>query len=86
MLDIISFKLNGNASKRRRRRAKSNHDFKMVDAFDTCLYNFKYRYTGRHMAVAPFKFLPLFRKPKNANIPKRSGVRVMVVDCSKYFP
>ena len=37
------------------------------------------------MAVTPFKFLPLFRKPKNAEIPKRSGVRVVVVDCSNNF-
>ena len=28
----------------------------------TC--RFKYRYIGRHMAVTPFKFPPLFRKPK----------------------
>ena len=37
------------------------------------------------MAVTPFKFPPLFRKPKNAEIPKRSGVRVVVVDCSNNF-
>ena len=37
------------------------------------------------MAVAPFKFPPLFRKPKNVEIPKRSGVRVVVVDTSSNF-
>ena len=33
----------------------------------------------RHMAVTPFKFLPLFRKPENAKTFKRSGVRVVVM-------
>ena len=37
------------------------------------------------MAVTPFKFLPLFRKPKNVEIPKRLGVRAVVVDCSNNF-
>ena len=36
----------------------------MRDAYDTYLYKFKYRYIGRHMAVTPFKFPVLFRKPK----------------------
>ena len=35
------------------------------------------------MAVTPFKFLPLFRKPKNVEIPKRLGVRAVLVDSSK---
>ena len=30
------------------------------------------------MAVTPFKFPPLFRKPKNVEIPKRLGVRAML--------
>ena len=50
----------------------------MRDAYDTYLYKFKYRYIGRHMAVTPFKFPPLFRKPKNVEIPKRLGVRAVV--------
>ena len=37
------------------------------------------------MAVAPFKFPPLFRKPKNVEIPKRLGVRAVVVDSSNNF-
>ena len=37
------------------------------------------------MAVTPFKFLPLFRKPTNVEIPKRLGVRVVVVDSSNNF-
>ena len=37
------------------------------------------------MAVTPFKFLPLFRKPKNVEIPKRLGVRVEVLDSSNIF-
>ena len=32
------------------------------------------------MAVTSFKFPPLFRKPKNVEIPKRLGVRAVVVD------
>ena len=64
---------------------ESNHDFKMCDAFDTYLKKFKYRYIGRHMAVTPFKFPPVFRKPKNVEIPKRLGVRVVVVDSSNNF-
>ena len=46
---------------------------------------FKYKYIGRHMAVTPFKFPPLFRKPKNVEIPKRLGVRAVVVDSSNNF-
>ena len=39
------------------------------------------------MAVAPFKFPPpLFRKPKNVEIPKRLGVRAVVVVSSNNFP
>ena len=34
------------------------------------------------MAVTPFKFPTLFRKPKNVEIPKRLGVRAVVVDSS----
>ena len=34
------------------------------------------------MAVTRFKFPPLFRKPKNVEVPKRLGVRAMVVDSS----
>ena len=37
------------------------------------------------MAVTPFKFPPLFRKPKLAEIPKRLGVRAVVVDSSNNF-
>ena len=37
------------------------------------------------MAVTPFKFPPLFRKPKNVEIPKRLGVRPVVVDSSNNF-
>ena len=37
------------------------------------------------MAVTPFKFPPLFRKPKNDKISKRSGVRLVAVDCSFFF-
>ena len=32
------------------------------------------------MAFTPFKFPLLFRKPKNVEIPKRLGVRAVVVD------
>ena len=38
------------------------------------------------MAVTPFELLPLFRKPKNVEIPKRLGVRAVVVDSSSKFP
>ena len=37
------------------------------------------------MAVTPFKFPPHFRKPKNVEIPKRLGVRAVVVDSSNNF-
>ena len=37
------------------------------------------------MAVTPIKFPPLFRKPKNVEIPKRLGVRTVVVDSSNSF-
>ena len=37
------------------------------------------------MAVTPFKFPPLFRRPKNVEIPKRLGVRSVVVDSSNNF-
>ena len=37
------------------------------------------------MAVTPFEFPPLFRKPKNVEIPKRLGVRAVVVDSSNHF-
>ena len=37
------------------------------------------------MAVTPFEFPPLFRKPKKVNIPKRLGVRAVVVDSSNNF-
>ena len=37
------------------------------------------------MAVTPFKFPPLFRKPKNVEIPKRLGVRAVVADSSNNF-
>ena len=37
------------------------------------------------MAVTPFKFTPLFRKPKNIEIPKRLGVSTVVVDSSNNF-
>ena len=37
------------------------------------------------MAVTPFEFPPLFRKPKNVEIPKRLEVRALVVDTSNNF-
>ena len=37
------------------------------------------------MAVTPFKFLQLFRTSKNVEIPKRLGVRAVVVDYSNNF-
>ena len=37
------------------------------------------------MTVTPFKLPPLFRKPKNVEIPKRLGVRAVVVDSSNNF-
>ena len=37
------------------------------------------------MAVTSFKFPPLFRKPKNVEIPKGLGVRAVVVDHSNNF-
>ena len=37
------------------------------------------------MAVTPFELPPLFRKPKNVEIPKRLGVRAVVVDSSNNF-
>ena len=37
------------------------------------------------MAVTPFKFTPLFRKPKNVEISKRLGVRAVIVDASNNF-
>ena len=37
------------------------------------------------MADTSFKFPPLFRKPKNVEIPKRLGVRAVVVDSSNNF-
>ena len=37
------------------------------------------------MAFTPFKFLPLFRKPKIVEILKRLGVRAVVVDSSNNF-
>ena len=40
---------------------------------------------GRHMAVTPFKFPPLFRKPKNVEVPKRLWVRAVIVDSSNIF-
>ena len=37
------------------------------------------------MAVTPFKFPPLFRKPKTVESPKRLGVRAVVVASSNNF-
>ena len=37
------------------------------------------------MAVTSFKFTPLFRKPKIVEIPKRLGVRAVVVDSPNNF-
>ena len=37
------------------------------------------------MAVTPFEFPPLIRKPKNVEISKRLGVRAVVVDSSNNF-
>ena len=37
------------------------------------------------MAITPFKFPPLYRKPKNVKNSKRLGVRAMEVDYSNNF-
>ena len=37
------------------------------------------------MAVSPFKFLILFRKPKHVKIPKRLGIRAVVEDSPNNF-
>ena len=37
------------------------------------------------MAVTPFKFPPPFQKAQNVEIPKRLGVRAVVVDPSNNF-
>ena len=37
------------------------------------------------MAVTPFELPPLFRMPKNVEIPKRLGVRAVVVDSLNNF-
>ena len=37
------------------------------------------------MAVTPFRLPPLFRKPKNVEIPKRLWVRAVVVASSNNF-
>ena len=37
------------------------------------------------MAVTQFKFPPLFRKPKNVEIPKRLGVRAVDIEFSNNF-
>ena len=37
------------------------------------------------MAVTPFKFPLLFRKPENDKISKRSGVRLVAAACSNLF-
>ena len=37
------------------------------------------------MAVTPFKFPPLFRKPKNFEILEKLAVRAVVVDSSNNF-
>ena len=37
------------------------------------------------MAVTPFKFPPLFRKPKNVEIPMRLGVMAVAVAPSNNF-
>ena len=37
------------------------------------------------MAATPFKSPPLFRKHKNVEIPKRLGLRAVVVDSSNNF-
>ena len=37
------------------------------------------------MAVTPFEFPLLFRKPKNVEIPKRLGVRAVIVYSSNNF-
>ena len=37
------------------------------------------------MAVTPFEFPPLFKKPKNVEIPKTLGVRAVEVDSSNNF-
>ena len=37
------------------------------------------------MAVTPFNFPPLLRKPKTVEIPKRLGVRAVVVESSNNF-
>ena len=37
------------------------------------------------MAVTPFKFPPLFRKPKNVGFPKRLGVKAVVEDSNNFL-
>ena len=37
------------------------------------------------MAVTPFEFPPLFRKPNNVEIPKRLGVRAVDVEFFNNF-
>ena len=37
------------------------------------------------MAVTPFEFPRLFRKPKNDEFSKKSGVWLVAIDCSNYF-
>ena len=59
--------------------------FKCVMLLTLTCRNLKYRCIGRHMAVTPFKFPPHFRKPTNIEIPKRLGVRAVVVDSSNNF-
>ena len=49
------------------------------------IVRFEVRHIGSHRAVTQFEFPPLFRKPKNAEIPKRLGVRAVVVDSSNNF-
>ena len=37
------------------------------------------------MAVTPFEFRPLFKKPKNVEIPKRLGARAVIEKFSNNF-
>ena len=37
------------------------------------------------MAVTPFKFPPLFRKPKNVGFLKRLGVKAVVEDSNNFL-
>ena len=71
MLDIIAFKKWMTACQWKEWRVHSkDHASCSMSLIGTCT---KYKYTGRHMAVTPFKFTLLFQKSENAKFSKRSG-------------